>query len=84
MADEFGLNLLRSLAAQSMFSLALLASRDFYGKAYFSLSPTEKLALDRLILDQVQANYAALPDFLKGAPETVQAGFQPPPKAPVD
>jgi len=79
MADEtFETNLLRLVAAETFFLLSLNASREMFGKGYFSLGVSEKAAVDQAVLAAVGANYQSLtPEYLKSQtiPQTV--GFQP-------
>ncbi len=58
--EQFGQNLLRLLCAENFFSVAMLASREMYGKSYFSLGEAEKRALDQTVLNSISANYFAL------------------------
>ena len=58
MADaQFGEDLQRIIVAQIFFLLAMNASREMYGKAYFSLGLGEKTAVDQAVWANIQANY---------------------------
>jgi hypothetical protein len=63
--DEFQANLLRFVAGGVYFSLGLQASREMFGKSYFSLGLSEKQAVDNAVLGAVQGNAQALtPEML--------------------
>jgi hypothetical protein len=75
--DDFEPNLLRLLCGQFWSLLSLTASREMFGKSYYSLSATEKQVVDQTVLNQIGANYAAMtPEFLKGADPKPPAGFR--------
>ena len=78
MAEEgFETNLLKLLAAEVYFLLALTASRELYGKSYFALGVAEKAAIDQVLLGSVAANFQALtPEMLKAQVSQPKAGFQ--------
>ncbi len=79
MTDEFQTNLLRVVAAQMYFSLALQAAREMYDKSYFALGVLEKTAVEQAVLAAVGGNYQAMtPEFLKGQAPKPPVGFQPP------
>jgi hypothetical protein len=91
MAEEnFDTNLLRWISAELYFSLGMQASREMFGKSYFSLGPGERGAVDNAVGASVRGNYQAMTlDFLVGQdtpPKSPAAkppvGFQnPTPKA---
>lgn len=60
MDAQFVINLLRLLAAQQAHHLALLVSREMFGRGYFSLGTGEKLIVDQAAFSAVAANYQAL------------------------
>jgi hypothetical protein len=68
MADEnFDTNLLRWIASELYFSLGMQASREMFGKSYFSLGPGERGAVDNAVGASVKSNYQAMtPDLLIG------------------
>jgi hypothetical protein len=80
--SEFDTNLLRLLCGQFWSLLSLTASREMFGKGYYSLSAVEKSAVDQAVLNQISANYQAMtPEYLKGTEPAKQApGFQPEPQ----
>lgn len=79
---EFERNLLRAILATQWTALSIAASREFYGKNYFSLSVAEKAAVDKLVLEQVGQNYQAVTaQWLAGTTTSPLApGFQVPAK----
>jgi len=66
MADEtFDTNLLRWIAAELYFSLGMQASREMFGKSYFSLGVDEKIAVNAAVGETVRGNYQGMTaDFL--------------------
>lgn len=80
MAEEkFETNLMRMIAAELYFSLAMQASRELYGKNYFSLGVAEKALVDQLVRSSVAANYQAItPELLTGQTTPQAVGFQAP------
>jgi len=72
---DFATNLLRSILANLYFQTAMQASREMYGKSYFSLGVAEKAAVDQAAFAHVASNYNALtPDFY-GQPDRPPVGF---------
>ncbi|MDE2019730.1 MAG: hypothetical protein KGJ13_05295 [Patescibacteria group bacterium] len=81
--ESFDTNLLRMIAAQQWLSLALQASREFYGKSYTTLSVAEKAVLDQLVFGAMAANYQAItPAWLASQQAQAAVGFQVPASAP--
>jgi hypothetical protein len=76
--EQFNQNLLRLLCAENFFVASLTASREMYGKSYFSLGVSEKQALDQIVLNSIGGNYQSLTPEWFGAPTQGQTGFQPP------
>lgn len=77
--EKFETNVLRMIAALSWSSLLLQASRDLFGKGYYSLAATEKQAVDQAVFAQLSANFQAItPDLLGATPVANRAGFQGP------
>jgi hypothetical protein len=73
----FDTNLLRLLCAQTWSLISLTASRELFGKSYYSLSVAEKQAVDQAALNQIGANYNSMtPEYLKGSEPVAQIGFQ--------
>jgi hypothetical protein len=77
MADEkFSDNLLRMVAAELHFLNCVTAGREMFGKGYFSLSPTEKNAVDQAVLAGIAGNYGALtPEMLANVASRQPVGF---------
>ncbi len=70
-------DLLRLLVAEIWFALSMKASRELYGRSYFSLGMGERFALDNTVASMVGANYFALmPGMQKTEPKRI-AGFSP-------
>jgi hypothetical protein len=81
MADNFDTNLMRFIAASFYLSLSLQASREMFGKSYFSLGVGERAIVDQALQTTVAANYQAVtPEYLKGTTPAT-AGFQAPGQA---
>jgi len=55
--EKFETNLLKLIAAQVYFLVGMFASREMYGKSYFSLGVGEKAALDQAVFAGVAGNY---------------------------
>jgi hypothetical protein len=77
MADEkFETNLLKMLAAELYFLAAMTASREMYGKSYFSLGVAEKTTLDGVVWQNVSANLQGItPDLIKNQTDQKPVGF---------
>ena len=77
MADHnFRDNLLRMIAAELHFQSALHASREMFGRSYFSLGLAEKTAVDQAIFGSIAGNYQAItPDLLAAQQERPPMGF---------
>jgi hypothetical protein len=54
--DDFPTNLLPAVLAHQSFQTVLLASREMFGRSYFSLGLAEKLAVHQAVLGNVAAN----------------------------
>ena len=77
MAEDFTTNMLRMICGTLYFSASMQASREMYGRSYFSLGVGEKAALDQLVLASVAANYQNVtPETLAIQATTKPAGFQ--------
>ena len=62
--EKFEVNVLKMIASTLYFSAAMQASREMYGKSYFSLGVAEKTAIDQMVNQQVTGNFQALnPDL---------------------
>jgi hypothetical protein len=80
MADDgFSDNLIRLVAAQLHVLIGLTASREMFGKSYFSLGAPEKIAVDQAVIGMVGGNYQAItPQYLAGQTAQQPVGFQAP------
>lgn len=78
MADEkFETSVMKMIAAELYFLCGMQASREMFGKSYFSLSAVEKAAVDQLVLSGVGVNFRAItPDLLKDQTTQQPVGFQ--------
>jgi len=80
--EKFELNLLKMIAAELYFSASMQVAREMYGKSYFSLGVAEKVAVDQMTHQTIQANFQGLtPDFVMFQTAQKQVGF-PNPTAP--
>ena len=74
--DDFYLNLLKLIAANSYFQTALIASREMFDRSYFSLGRAEKAAVDQAVIGHVGSNFGAItPEFLAGPGLSQPVGF---------
>jgi hypothetical protein len=77
MAEDFLTNVCRMIAGTLLFSAGLQASREMYGKSYFSLGVAEKLAVDQAVFGMIALNYQAItPDYLMKQTGQQPVGFQ--------
>jgi hypothetical protein len=61
MADEkFGENLNRVIAAELHFLNRMTASREMFGKSYFSLGIAERAAVDQTVLTSISGIYQGI------------------------
>jgi hypothetical protein len=61
MADEkFNENLNRVIAAELHFLNRMTASREMFGKSYFSLGASEKAVVDQTVLNAIAGIYQGL------------------------
>jgi hypothetical protein len=83
MDAKFSTNLLRMIAAQTVFQNALSASREMFGKSYFSLGLPEKNAVDQAVVGAIQGNMQLItPQFLEGQQAQQPIGFPTQPQPP--
>ena len=75
MTEKFEVNLLRMIAAELYFLVGLSASREMYGKSYFSLGVVERAAIDQAVWQQVNANLEGMKAELFEKSEQ-KVGFQ--------
>lgn len=74
--DSFPVNLMRMIAAEMHFQSALLASREMFGRGYFSLGASEKIAVDQAVIGLVGGNFGEItPEFLAGQGPRQPVGF---------
>jgi hypothetical protein len=67
------------VAAELYFLAAMTASREMYGKSYFSLGVAEKSTLDNAVWQTVHSNFQNItPDLLKIQTDQKPVGFHPP------
>lgn len=77
--EKFETNLTKMIAASLYFLCGMQASREMFGKSYFSLSATEKAAVDQVVLGAVGGNYRVItPELLKTQAAQQAVGFQVP------
>lgn len=77
MAVDFQVEVIKLVAAELYFLTGLTASREMYGKSYFSLGVSEKAAVDQAVWTQISGNLAAITPqiFAKQIPGQ-KAGFE--------
>jgi len=76
MSDEnFPTNLLRMIAAEAHFQSTLIAAREMFGRGYFSLGQTEKIAVDQAVIGFVGSNYMELTPELLNKQQQNPVGF---------
>jgi hypothetical protein len=83
MAEDFTTNMMRMICGTLYFSASMQASREMYGKSYFSLGVGERAALDQMVLASVASNFQNVtPEKLASQSSTKPAGFhiEPPPE----
>jgi hypothetical protein len=75
----FETRLLKWIAAELYFLAGMNASREMYGKSYFSLGVAEKQAVDGAVWTQISGNFQQItPQLLGEQPEVPKVGFHPP------
>jgi len=80
--QSYETKLLRLVAAETFFLCSLNASREMYGKSYFSLGVAEKQSLDQQVLSQISGNFQSLTPAWFGEPtEGPTVGFHDQPKS---
>lgn len=78
MAERFEINLLKIIAAEIYFLASMNASREMYGKGYFSLGIGEKTVVDQAVWQNIGANFQGITPDLLEKPPSEKVGFQPP------
>lgn len=78
MDKDFDSKVLKFIASELYFLTALSASREMYGKSYFSLGIAEKQAVDSAVWNQTYGNFQQItPQLLGEQPEAPKVGFHP-------
>jgi hypothetical protein len=78
MDKDFDSKVLKFIASELYFLTALTASREMYGKSYFSLGVAEKQAVDSAVWSQTFGNFQQItPQLLGEQPEAPKVGFHP-------
>jgi hypothetical protein len=80
MAEDFQLNILKLICAELYFVASLNASREMYGKSYFSLGAGEKTAVDQAVNSQIFGNLSVITPALFAKPTPDQTPEAPPGK----
>lgn len=75
--EEFSTALSRLLCAETWFLCSLTASREMYGKSYFSLGVAEKQAVDGAVLSAIGSNLSSLTPEWLGVVAPKKTGFRP-------
>ncbi len=77
MASDFQLDVLKLVASELYFLTGMTASREMYGKSYFSLGVAEKAAVDQAVWTQISGNLAAITPQIFAKPTPGQKfGFE--------
>ena len=78
MEQDFDSKVLKFIASELYFLAAMTASREMYGKGYFSLGVAEKSTLDNAVWQTVHSNFQNItPDLLKTQTDQKPVGFHP-------
>jgi hypothetical protein len=76
MAEDFTTNMMRMICGTLYFSASMQASREMYGRSYFSLGVGERAALDQVVLASVASNFLNVTaEKLASQSNTKPAGF---------
>jgi hypothetical protein len=68
--EKLNQNLIRLICAENFFLASMNASREMYGKSYFSLGVAEKQALDQMVLNSILGNFQSLtPEWFGEQPQ---------------
>lgn len=74
--EDFGINLMRMIAAEMHLQNSLAVAREMFGKNYFALGVGEKQSVDQTVFASVAGNYQAItPEFLAGQQAQQPVGF---------
>ena len=75
--SEFDTNLLRVIAAELHLSNGLHVAREMFGKSYFALGVSEKVAVDQAANAMLAGNFQMMSaEYLKGQTARAPVGFQ--------
>jgi hypothetical protein len=75
--EQFNENLMRMVAAELHFLIAMTSAREMYGKSYFSLGVGERLAVDQAVSAAIAANYQVItPAYLASHTAQQPMGFR--------
>jgi hypothetical protein len=77
-SDEFDTNLLRLACASQYFVASMMASREMFGKSYFSLGAEEKQTLDQTVFRSIFGNHASITPATFAGQTPAPTGFQTP------
>ena len=80
--EQFSQNLLKMIFAENYFLASLNASREMFGKSYFSLGVSEKQSVDQTVWNSIYGNYQSITPEMLGGPNQGTTGFQPPVASP--
>jgi hypothetical protein len=77
MAEDFSVNLLRTIAAEMFYLCGLQTAREMFGKGYFSLGVAEKASVDQATLSMIATTFQQLtPEWFRDQKPQGTAGFQ--------
>ncbi len=75
--ELFTSDLIRMVAAELYSLMSLTASREMFGRSYYSLGIGEKNAVDQIVLQQVGGNYVGItPELLRSQGLRQPLGFE--------
>jgi hypothetical protein len=80
--DEFEINLLKLACASQYFVASMMASREMFGKSYFSLGAEEKQTLDQTVFRSIFGNHNSITPATFAGQKASPTGFQTP-EAPI-
>jgi hypothetical protein len=73
---DFNTNLMRFVAAELHFLLGMTAAREMFGKSYFALGVSEKVAVDQMVVANVGSTFQQVTPALLAAQQAQQpVGF---------
>jgi len=75
--EDFTTNMLRMVCGALVSSISLQASREMFGKSYFSLGMGERAILDQAVFAMLAANFQSVtPENLATQATAKPVGFQ--------